>query len=192
MLPEARCYAILRDACDVIALQMSASIREIRMGYPPTMLAPGTVAGDSDEEEIWHSGAVVDALADRFLSYYDETVLSTWHLVSYEALVTSPRLSIDRLRAASGLDLEFDPTEEWHGVEFDYLRGSRTAESAWRSDLWGQPVNTSRVGYHRRTLPAAQVQRIERRCGGYLARWRSLTRASDPRPATTVLEDQAR
>jgi hypothetical protein len=141
------------------------------------MLDPTLGAQARDDEDFWAGLRPVDALTERFLGHYDDAVLSGWHLVGYESLVTRPGSVIDDLRAASGLAIAFDPGAAWQRVEFDYLQSSRTAEKAWRSELWGKPVDATRIGVHRRLLSRHQIERIEQRCSDYLKRWQSLSGA---------------
>lgn len=164
-----RCYLILRDPRDIVALQWLASIREAALGFEPSMISePASAIGMRPTDEQ------VQALARRLLDYHPADAASEWICVGYEALVSQPRETLAALRAASGLSITFDPQGTWANVEFDYLRSSRTLERAWSSGLWGQPVTASRVGVYHEVLSADQATIVEEICTKYMIAWQAV------------------
>ena len=91
------------------------------MGHAPSLLDPTLGAEAEDDVHFWEGLRPVDALTERFRGHYDDAVLTGWHLVSYESLVTRPGPVIEDLRAVSGLAITFDPDKAWQHVEFNYL-----------------------------------------------------------------------
>jgi Sulfotransferase family len=174
---NAHCYIMLRDPKDIVALQWLASKREHELGFVPSMFTD--LASGSRRRLLGFGSQPTDGqigfLALRLLDYYPDETVSAWNCVSYENLVSDPLAVLRALNATSGLTIAFDPAVAWSDVEFDYLRSSSTLERAWSSDLWGQPITTSRIGIYRKVLSRRQAAIIEDTCGSCIADWQSIT-----------------
>ena len=171
IMPRARCYIMMRDPKDVIALQWEASVRELSQGYRPTMLQD---AGETDVRIPLLSEGIVASLARQFLKAYPIDSLTTWVAVRYENLVRNPAPALEALAQVSGLEITFDPEAAWPDGPFNYLRHSTTKELAWSSALWGAPISESRVGAYQEILPGQYSELIDEICKDYLTIMNSL------------------
>ncbi len=153
LFPDAHLLATVRDPRDQVASELEVDARRAAGIRDPNFETRNVVA-----------------LANRYAAYNKEIFeLHRQHperlyIVRYEDLVLSPDKALLDLRAATGLDLAFDPTKPWSCIS--PLAGLQSGPSC--SDLYGGPIDTRSVGRFKRDLSTDEVTAIEEACADFM------------------------
>ena len=157
LLADCKVVVSVRDPRDIVASQLDVAIKEGRVA-----------AGAHKESDI-------EVLASEIVQAYKRCFKVSpagrerFHVVRYEDLVSSPRETVDRLAAWTGLDLSgFDSANAWAHSLRDFA-ADRAAGSAYVTELFGAGISDSRIGQYGRVLTPADVRAIEAVCRPFMA-----------------------
>jgi len=146
-LPDARFVVVVRDPRDVVASALEGRARgaDEFEGWPPRQIA-----------------AMWSRYATQALQSTDADYTRRLHVVRYEDLVRSPGPAVQKLAAATGLDLSgFDPEAT---VAPELQSGDRPTRPL-HSPLYGRALSPKRIGRYAQVLTPAQVAAVEAATG---------------------------
>lgn len=154
LFPNAQLLATVRDPRDQVASELEVGARRIATGI-----------GDHNFET-----RNVVALANHYVTYNREIIdlhrqsPGRIYTVRYEDLILNPEKGLLDLRAATGLNLAFDPSKPWPRVS--PLASLDSSPST--SELFGAPIDTRSVGRFRLDLNTAEIAVVEEVCADFM------------------------
>lgn len=157
LVPGVRLIVMVRDPRDIIASTVRVAERMGEQGQVPENFEP---AHQRD----------MAVLCDTVNSYYldliacrEPRLLANLCFMFYEALASEPARAVDEVRQFTGLALNGYAAERaWNENASGYIEPA--ADDPWPSDLWGKPVDPSRIGSYRDILSANEIAAVEDGC----------------------------